>query len=51
LFAQYQTLAATNSLLDALRSAPGAGAGADERTRFDYGPPAPAELQRRVYPN
>jgi outer membrane protein, adhesin transport system len=50
LFAQYQTLAATNSLLDALSIAPGAGAGADERTRFDFGPPAPAELQRRVYP-
>lgn len=50
LFAQYQTLAATNSLLDALNVAPGAGAGADERTRFDFGPPAPAELQRRVYP-
>jgi outer membrane protein, adhesin transport system len=50
LFAQYQTLAATNSLLEALNIAPGAGAGADERTRFDFGPPAPAELQRRVYP-
>lgn len=50
LFAQYQTLAATNSLLDALSIAPGAGAGADERARFDFGPPAPAELQRRVYP-
>ncbi|MCT2558918.1 TolC family protein [Tsuneonella sp. YG55] len=51
LFAQYQTLAATNTLLDALQIAPGAGAGMDERTRFDFGPPAPAEVQRRVYPN
>ncbi|WP_057884333.1 TolC family protein [Tsuneonella troitsensis] len=50
LFAQYQTLAATNNLLDALSIAPGAGAGMEERTRFDFGPPAPAELQRRVYP-
>ena len=50
LFAQYQTLAATNSLLDALSVAPGAGAGTSERERFDFGPPAPAELQRRVYP-
>ncbi|ANY20965.1 Outer membrane efflux protein BepC precursor [Tsuneonella dongtanensis] len=50
LFAQYQTLAATNNLLDALSIAPGAGAGMEERARFDFGPPAPAELQRRVYP-
>ena len=50
LFAQYQTLAATNNLLDALSIAPGAGAGMEERTRFDFGPPAPAELPRRVYP-
>ncbi|MGX7926333.1 TolC family protein [Tsuneonella sp. HG094] len=50
LFAQYQTLAATNALLDALQIAPGAGAGTSERERFDFGPPAPAELQRRVYP-
>lgn len=50
LFAQYQTLAAVNGLLDALQIAPGAGAGMTERERFDYGPPPPAELQRRVYP-
>ncbi|UOR16409.1 TolC family protein [Qipengyuania aquimaris] len=49
LFAQYQTLAATNNFLDALNIAPGAGAGEDERGRFNYGPPTDAELQRRVY--
>lgn len=49
-FAQYQALAAVNSLLDALQVAPGAGAGATERDRFGYGPPPPAEQQRRVYP-
>jgi hypothetical protein len=26
------------------------GAEASARARFDYGPPAPAELQRRRYP-
>lgn len=50
LFAQYQALAATNKLLDALNIAPGAGAGENEREQFHYGPPTPAELQRRVYP-
>ena len=48
LFAQYQTLAATNQFLDALSIAPGAGAFERERERFDYGPPTEAELQRRV---
>lgn len=48
LFAQYQTLAATNRFLDALSIAPGAGAGEQERERFNYGPSADAELQRRV---
>ena len=48
LFAQYQTLAAVNGLLDAMNIAPGAGAGETEREQFDYGPPAPAELERRV---
>ena len=48
LFAQYQTLAATNQVLDALSIAPGAGANERERERFDYGPPVEAELQRRV---
>lgn len=50
LFAQYQLLAATNRLLTTLQIAPGAGAGADERARFRYGPPAPAELQYRTTP-
>lgn len=50
LFAQYQTLAATNNFLTALNVAPGAGAGAQERERFNYGPPVPAELQGRTYP-
>jgi len=50
LFAQYQVLAATNNFLTALSIAPGTGAGAAERDRFDYGPSRPAELQRRRYP-
>ena len=49
-FAQYQTLAATNRFLKALDIAPGAGAGVNERDRFDYGPPKPAELQYRTGP-
>lgn len=49
-FAQYQVLAATNQFLDALSLAPGTGAGMTERERFDYGPSAPAELQRRRDP-
>jgi adhesin transport system outer membrane protein len=50
MFAEYQILAATDQLLEALNIQPGAGAGANERQRFHYGPPAPAELQRRRYP-
>lgn len=50
LFAQYQTLAAVNAFIEALGVKPGAGAGMAERERFDYGPPVPAELHRRVYP-
>ena len=50
LFAKYQVLAATNQFLDALNLAPGAGAGMQERERFDYGPSVPAELDRRRYP-
>lgn len=50
LFAQYQVLAATNTFLDALNLAPGAGAGTNERERFNYGPSVPAELQRRRLP-
>lgn len=49
-FSEYQVLAATNKLLNSMGvSAPAAGA-SDARGRFDYGPPAPAELQRRRYP-
>lgn len=49
-FSEYQVLAATNKLLNSLGlSAPAAGV-SDARGRFDYGPPAPAELQRRRYP-
>lgn len=50
IFAGYQILAATNSFLNALEVAPGAGSGANERERFEYGPPVEAEEQRRVYP-
>lgn len=49
-FAEYQVLAATNQFLDALGLAPGAGAGMQERERFDYGPSVEAELQRRRDP-
>src|SRR5205085_3499046 len=50
LFAQYQTLAASNLLLEALGVPPGVGAGENEREQFHFGPPVPAELQRRTYP-
>ena len=50
MFAQYQTLAATNRFLTALRQAPGAGAGMNERERFHYGPPKPAETEYRRVP-
>jgi adhesin transport system outer membrane protein len=49
-FAEYQVLAATNKLLATMNLATPAGATSDARGRFDYGPPAPAELQRRRYP-
>ncbi len=51
MFAEYQTLAATNRFLQALELAPGAGAGELERAQFNYGPEVQAELQRRVYPD
>lgn len=51
IFARYQTLAATNRLLTSLSVAPGAGAGANERDRFKYGPPTPAETQYRTMPH
>jgi adhesin transport system outer membrane protein len=50
LFAQYQTLAATNRFLTALEVAPGAGAGEKERERFNYGPPKVSERQYRENP-
>ena len=49
-FAQYQTLAATNRFLTALRQEPGAGAGMNEREKFHYGPPKPAETEYRRVP-
>ena len=50
LFAQYQTLAATNRFLTALEVAPGAGSGAAERARFNYGPSRVSERQYRESP-
>lgn len=50
IFAQYQTLAATNRFLEALSVPPHYGAGEKERERFDYGPHIPAERESRVYP-
>lgn len=49
-FAEYQVLAATNKLLASMNLSTPAGATSDARSRFDYGPPPPAELQRRRYP-
>lgn len=50
MFARYQTLASTNRLLKGFDVKPGAGAGENERGRFNYGPPVPAELQYRTEP-
>ena len=50
LFAQYQTLAATNRFLTAMEVAPGEGAGEKERERFNYGPPKVSERQYRERP-
>ena len=50
-FANYQTLAATNRFLSAMNVAPGAGAGEKEREQFGFGPPKPAELQYRTKPD
>lgn len=49
LFAQYQVLAATNRLLSSMNIAPGAGAGKNERDRFEYGPSKDAETDYRRY--
>ncbi len=50
IFAAYQVLASTNRFLEALNVAPGAGAGMEERERFNYGPSVEAELSRRRNP-
>lgn len=50
-FANYQVLAATNNFLSSLAIAPGEGSQSLRREQYDYGPPVPAELQRRVYPD
>lgn len=50
IFARYQILASTNRFLSAMDVAPGAGAGENERARFNFGPPAPAETQYRTMP-
>ena len=49
-FAEYQVLAASNKLLSSMSLKPASGSEAYARDRFDYGPPPPAELQRRRYP-
>ena len=49
-FAEYQVLAATNKLLASMNMKPASGSDAYARNRFNYGPPPPAELQRRRYP-
>lgn len=49
-FAQYQTLAATNRFLTTLGISPAAGAGANDRGAHNYGPPKPAELEYRTLP-
>jgi len=49
-FAQYQALAATNRFLTALNQPPAAGSGMEEREKFHYGPPKPAELEYRRVP-
>ncbi|HEV7233652.1 MAG TPA: TolC family protein [Sphingorhabdus sp.] len=49
-FAEYQVLAATNKLLSSMSLATPEGAKSDARGRFNYGPPPPAELDRRRYP-
>ncbi|CDO38270.1 TolC family protein [Novosphingobium sp. KN65.2] len=50
MFARYQVLAATNRFLTTINVPAGAGAGMNERDRFHYGPPNPAETQYRTYP-
>lgn len=50
LFAGYQVLASTNSLLDAFGLTAPESRKVYAREKVNYGPPAPAELQRRRYP-
>ncbi len=50
MFAEYQILAATNTLLSTLNLEANPAYKVNARERFDYGPPKPAERQRRVYP-
>ena len=50
MFAVYQVLASTNSLLDAFNLTAPESRRVYAREQVNYGPPAPAELQRRRYP-
>ena len=50
MFAVYQVLASTNSLLEALNLTAPESRRVYAREKVGYGPPAPAELQRRRYP-
>jgi adhesin transport system outer membrane protein len=50
IFAQYQVLAATNSLLDAFDLRAPSAHQASARQDVNFGPPVPAELQRRRNP-
>ncbi|MGH6696443.1 TolC family protein [Sphingopyxis sp.] len=50
MFAVYQVLASTNSLLEAFNLTAPEARRVYAREKVGYGPPAPAELQRRHYP-
>jgi adhesin transport system outer membrane protein len=50
-YAQYQVLAASNLLLEALGVSAPSASNASARDRFKVGPPVPAELMRRRYPD
>lgn len=50
MFAVYQVLASTNSLLEAFNLTAPESRRVYAREQVGYGPPAPAELQRRRYP-
>ena len=50
MFAVYQILASTNSLLEAFNLTAPEARRVYAREKVNYGPPAPAELQRRHYP-